>query len=55
MMRNRFKTYGLLAFIGISSFVSCENKQDRLPILGHKSIEGKDTRSEERRVGKECG
>lgn len=43
MMRNRFKTYGLLAFIGISSFVSCENKQDKLPILGHKSIEGKDT------------
>lgn len=42
-MQNRFNTYIFLTLLGLVSLTSCENKQDALPILGHKSIEGTDT------------
>ena len=42
-MQNRFKILSTLVLIVFISLTSCQNKQDALPILGHKSIEGKDT------------
>ncbi len=42
-MQNRFKILSTLVLIVFISLTSCQNKQDALPILGHKSIEGTDT------------